>query len=94
MRTEQERALSRTLRRVLKKHRVAGISYIWEPVCGDGKAMIGNSIHFYFHPPTRRLSRRLKGALPELRAALNRTATACGWKDGFNWETVQDVINN
>ena len=70
------KAASRTLRRVLRKHRVSFIRYCWFPVCDRRGLVIGNSL---VGPASNREARRFRGALPEVMKAVRRTACAAGY---------------
>lgn len=72
-----EKATTRTARRIARKHRVSCINYCWFPICDSRGLIIGNSM---VSPVTRREARRFRGMIPELLAAVKKTAIASGYK--------------
>jgi len=88
---EQEKALTRTLNKIMRKHRIhyTGLRYVWNPICFKHGAKIGNGS--FCVKPTDRDLRRLKGAIPELVSSLRKTAVACKWQGGFDWVTITDL---
>lgn len=70
------KATSRTLRRVLRKHRVKFVKYCWFPICDSRGLLVGNPLCC---PQTNREARRFRGAVPELMKAVRRTAYAAGY---------------
>lgn len=71
------KATSRTARRIARKHRVSCIKYCWFPVCDSRGLVIGNSL---VAPRSNREARRLRGMIPELMRAVQKTACAAGYK--------------
>lgn len=71
------KATSKTARRIARKHRVSCVKYCWFPVADSRGLIIGNSL---FGPTTRREERRFRGMVPELMAAVRKTAVASGYK--------------
>ena len=75
-RVMNRKAMERTFARQIRKHRLWTLSkyaVVWNSVCEGQK--IGNAVLFVINP-TAREKRRIKGALPEIIAALKRTAIA------------------
>jgi len=93
LKNKQQKALTRVLKRIAKKHRVKSeaLDFVYSPSLNTGPARVGSE--FYVPSTTNRDVKRIKGMLPELRAALAKAATACGWTGGLDYTLIENIIN-
>ena len=80
-----EKAMTKVARRICRKHRVLPLT-VSRATLG-GKMMVGNFI--LMPPPSPKMVRRLRNALPEMKKKLERTAICCEWRGGLDFQDLE-----